>query len=266
MKRILVYSTFLLILLSIVGCTFQKRQYTRGYHVEWAGKKKIKQTNVVSEAKTPSKSDFYEEEEPEFTASNNEEIKPDKKFGFASVVKALTRFYSTSKDSCDRIIDKDGEEILANVTEIGIDIIKYKKCNHLDGPVYSMSKSSVLMIEYKNGNREVFKPANPEPKTEPEYRDIDAVYNEGSSTSKRRLEGLGLAGFIITLVNLPFWWLVSMIFGLVAGVLGIIFGSIGIHRTRKHRTTKWGKGFAITSLILGLIMVVVSLILLLILI
>ena len=96
-------------------------------------------------------------------------------------------------------------------------------------------------------------------------RDFD-IYNEGSSTSKRRLEGLGLAGFIITLVNLPFWWLVSMIFGLVAGVLGIIFGSIGIHRTRKHRTTKWGKGFAITSLILGLIMVVVSLILLLILI
>jgi hypothetical protein len=119
------------------------------------------------------------------------------------------------------------------------------------------------MIEYANGRREVIKAPKPKPKPEPDYSNVDNVYhNSESGRPEKRLEGVGLTGFIITIASVPVWWLVSMLVGLIAGVLGIIFGSIGIHRVRKNRETKWGKGFAITSLILGLIMVVVSVILL----
>lgn len=237
----------------------QKRQHTSGYHIEWTKSNKAKRSVVVSEEKIPviqsAESTYYTAKEPEFSASNDLEIKPAKKFGLANAVGALMRLYYPPKDSCDRIIDKDGDEILSKVTEIGIDVIKYKKCDHLDGPTYNIPKSSVLMIEYSNGKREIIK----HPKPEPVSSNLD--YDKKSREQEKRLEGLGLAGFIVTISSIPVWWFVSLIAGLVAGVLGIIFGSIGIHRCRKNPSQKWGKGFAITSLIIGLLLTIVSVVL-----
>jgi hypothetical protein len=247
----------------------QKRQHTNGYHIEWTKNNKEKRSVVVSEERIPviqsHESTYSTLDEPEITASNDLEIKPAKKFGLANAVEALMRLYYPPKDSCDRIIDKEGDEILVKVTEIDIDVIKYKNCDHLDGPTYSIPRTSVLMIEYSNGKREVIKALKSEPKAEPDYSNLDNVYNDNKTgRTAKRLEGLGLAGFIFSIVLATIWWFLSWAVGF-GGVLGIIFGSIGIHRVRKNRDTKWGKGFAITSLILGMIMVIVSLIFLIIL-
>jgi len=58
--------------------------------------------------------------------------------------------------SQDVIILKNGDEIQSKVTEVLTDIIKYKKWNNQDGPVYSSNKADVFMIKYQNGTKDVF--------------------------------------------------------------------------------------------------------------
>lgn len=55
----------------------------------------------------------------------------------------------------DIITMKDGSEIKAKVVEMGVNEIKYKKFENLDGPIYVLTKSDVFMIKYENGQKEV---------------------------------------------------------------------------------------------------------------
>lgn len=64
-----------------------------------------------------------------------------------------------------------------------------------------------------------------------------------------KTEGFGLAGFITGLVGL-------FIFGILFGLIAIIFGAISLGKINKNPDRFKGKGFAITSLILGIIDVV----------
>ena len=59
--------------------------------------------------------------------------------------------------SQDIITTKTGEDILAKISEIGLTEIKYKKFDSLDGPMYTLLKSEILMIRYANGTNDVFK-------------------------------------------------------------------------------------------------------------
>ena len=59
--------------------------------------------------------------------------------------------------SQDIITTKTGDDILAKISEIGPAEIKYKKFDNLDGPMYTMLKSEILMIRYENGTNDVFK-------------------------------------------------------------------------------------------------------------
>jgi len=54
----------------------------------------------------------------------------------------------------DIIVKKDGSVIKCNITEISDEEVKYKKSN--DGPSYSIKKSNILSITYKNGEIEKF--------------------------------------------------------------------------------------------------------------
>jgi hypothetical protein len=57
----------------------------------------------------------------------------------------------------DIIILKNGDEIKAKVTEIGVREIKYKKTDNLSGPDFLILKSEVFMITFENGTKEIFK-------------------------------------------------------------------------------------------------------------
>lgn len=59
----------------------------------------------------------------------------------------------------DIIIKNDKTEIKSKVTEISETVIKYKKWDNLDGPVYNIVKEEVFMIVYANGQREIIKKA-----------------------------------------------------------------------------------------------------------
>ena len=59
--------------------------------------------------------------------------------------------------SQDIIIKNDKNEIKSKVIELTEDLIKYRKFTMLDGPIYSINKSEVFMIVYKNGTKEYIK-------------------------------------------------------------------------------------------------------------
>jgi hypothetical protein len=65
-------------------------------------------------------------------------------------------FYSNLSYSQDFITKRTGDIIKAKVMEITTSEIKYKKTDNLSGPTYSVLKSDVFSINYKNGSKDVF--------------------------------------------------------------------------------------------------------------
>ncbi|MCL1947600.1 MAG: hypothetical protein FWF51_10710 [Chitinivibrionia bacterium] len=56
----------------------------------------------------------------------------------------------------DLITMRDGSEIQAVISEVGIDAIKYKKYHWQDGPYFSADISKVLSIRHRNGDKDFF--------------------------------------------------------------------------------------------------------------
>ena len=68
----------------------------------------------------------------------------------------------------DVIFKSSGEEIKAKIVEIEDLKVKYRKFDNLEGPIYNMAKSEILLIRYQNGSIEVFKDNSaPAPATQP---------------------------------------------------------------------------------------------------
>lgn len=64
---------------------------------------------------------------------------------------------SVSTIAQDNIILKNGNEIKAKVIDISPTVIKYRKWEFQDGPIYSLRKADIFIIKYENGTTEVFK-------------------------------------------------------------------------------------------------------------
>ncbi len=62
----------------------------------------------------------------------------------------------TNSFSQDMITKKSSEDIKAKVIEVTINEIKYKKYDNLNGPLFTILKSDVLMIRYENGSKDIF--------------------------------------------------------------------------------------------------------------
>lgn len=62
-----------------------------------------------------------------------------------------------NNEDCDLIILNNGDDISVKVVEITQSEIKYKKCDNLNGPIYSITKSEVFTIRYSNGSKEIIK-------------------------------------------------------------------------------------------------------------
>ena len=59
--------------------------------------------------------------------------------------------FSQEDNVCSELILHSGDIIEGKVEEVGIEIIKYKKCENISGPVYSILKSDVF-ITVKSAN------------------------------------------------------------------------------------------------------------------
>ncbi|MBA4849517.1 hypothetical protein [Emticicia sp. BO119] len=61
----------------------------------------------------------------------------------------------------DIIFLKNGDEIKAKVKEVKDQEITYLKFENLDGPTYSILKSTILMVKYENGQKDIFSTDKP---------------------------------------------------------------------------------------------------------
>lgn len=78
------------------------------------------------------------------------------------IILTLSLFTSTIF-SQDIITKKTGEDISAKVSEVTQTEIKYKKFDNLDGLIFSILKSEVLMIRYENGTKDIFNETTTKP-------------------------------------------------------------------------------------------------------
>lgn len=153
----------------------------------------------------------------------------------------------SDQTKCDTIKLKSGAILTGKVEEIGQSEIKYRKCNNLTGPIISVLRSDVSSILYENGTTDHLGPT-----------DIyipNQTYLSYNNSQPLKTEGLGLAGFITGFVGL-------FIASIPLGIIAIIFGIISLSKIRRDPHRFKGRGFAITSFILGIIDVVAMLILL----
>lgn len=92
----------------------------------------------------------------------------------------------------DIITKKDGSDIKAKVYEVTQTDIKYKRFESPDGPLYTMSKSDILIIRYKDGTKDIFA-----------EKEASKEHKETVNTSQTNAERLGKGKkvFIVTFDN-----------------------------------------------------------------
>jgi len=160
----------------------------------------------------------------------------------------LNNLIITQSSGCDIIVLKSGSILIGKVEEIGQNEIKYRKCNNLNGPIISISKSDVSVIIYTNGTHEIFTSTNA----------TVSGYNNATTTDNNttiKTEGLGVTGFVSSLVGL-------FVAGIPLGLIGVIFGGISLSKIKKNPNKFKGKGLAIASIIIGIIAIVGAIIVL----
>lgn len=153
---------------------------------------------------------------------------------------------------CDEIILKSGETIQASILEIGESEIKYKICPENSGrPNYTISKSKVLLIVYKNAEKEIFN----EPVKQTEQR-TSYVPQENTYTGTKQVDGIGIASLILGFIA-PFLFLTLNIFAyfisLFFSITALIMGAVSLSRISKSNNRLGGAGFAIGGLVLGIL-------------
>ena len=98
----------------------------------------------------------------------------------------------------DTLSMRSGENVLVKVIEVGTTEVKYKKLDNLNGPVFSMLKSDLLMIKYENGTREDFSSIK---KIEEYNLSGYDPYIQGKIDAQRYYNGDKTAGTIVLISN-----------------------------------------------------------------
>jgi hypothetical protein len=168
-----------------------------------------------------------------------------------------------ANDSCDVIIFRDGSEILAKVIEISTGQVKYKRCDLLNGPIYTAKKSEIFMIKYAEGVREVFKeepngPANVSPSKVPDKYEVPR--NSINKSTAQKVHPKAISSFVIGLLSfLSFFAFTSPIYGLlfllslVGSILAIVASVKAVKNINNYPNEFRGKGLAITGRVFSII-------------
>jgi len=85
----------------------------------------------------------------------------------------------------DIIVTTKAEKITAKVTEVDIDVIRYKQYDYQDGPTYTIKKSDIASIIYQNGQVMTF-----EQLREPEKPAYTTLKNENTNIDYQHFKSL----------------------------------------------------------------------------
>lgn len=150
---------------------------------------------------------------------------------------------------CDKITFLNGNEEEVKLMEIGDDYVKYKQCDNLDGPTFTISKSKLFMIVYSNGNKEVID--HEELEERPKYQDQSKSKNNSpqSNYPAPEVNGLAIASFVLGLLGfIP--------------LAGLILGIIANKQITKEPNRYKGSGFATAGILLSIFWLVLLFVLL----
>lgn len=144
----------------------------------------------------------------------------------------------TSK-KCSTMILVNGREISCFIEEVGIEVVKYRKCDNLTGPVYVMYKKDISLVKHANGTTEFIK-------VEETKRGSSSSYSSNND-SERTLNVPAFLGFLLSLISL----ILPVTAGIVGEALALIFSIIGLTAIGQDPDRFKGKGFAIAGLIIS---------------
>lgn len=233
----------------------QKRKYNRGYFVDaTAGKIKTEDSGHSKKPGASQQQDmpftWYSEQDDNTgkTLSHDNLIASADESRFSPVAgfKPENNLYKipSVKDTiipvCDLVTMRNGDEIEVKIMEVNPYDIKYKKCNNLEGPSYTVNKSDVFMIKYSNGTKDVFR------ETESYYEENVTVSSNNSLPKNRKTDSLAVLGFISGIIGIFFF---TILFGLTA----LILSATSLVNISNNRDTKKGTGLAVAGLIIGIV-------------
>ena len=253
----------------------QKRKYNNGYYVNSFSKKiKISNPKINSDNEINANTLTYLANQEKFENKEIEQKEDNSDYLFASIGedpiivskdnnldlvkkhKIKNSKYIVSKDTleeCDEIILKKGDIISAKVLEVGVNELKYKKCNNLLGPTYSILKSEVFMIRYTNGNKDFFNKKS----------SVNSNNSVSNNASDRQTEPFSIVSISSGVFGLFIGLVLSALAGTLFGISGIVFGAISLGKIKKNPDKYKGKGLATAGLVTGIIITALTLLLLL---
>lgn len=220
-----------------------KRKYRKGWHI--SNKGSFNKTAIASSDNELSKKgqtvEYASSEHPDPLLSSLSS--PIEDYTSNNVSIHSRKNVQKQEGECTEIIKRNGDIIEAQILEVGVSEIKYKKCSNLEGPTYSILKSTVFMLKYKNGDKDVF--------------------NEESTPSKsatgsddQQIEPFSMVSFITGMTGLVLGLFLSIAIGIFLGVLAIVFGAISLNRIKRNpdkyskKSSKWAKSGLITGLVI----------------
>ena len=105
-------------------------------------------------------------------------------------------FSSNSIQAQDTLLMRSSENIIVKVIEIGTTEVKYKKQDNLNGPMFSILKSDLLMIKYENGTKDDFSSIK---KIEEKVVGVENMFVQGQNDAIIHYDGYKTAGTAVLL-------------------------------------------------------------------
>ncbi len=146
--------------------------------------------------------------------------------------------------SQDVITKKSGEDIQAKVLEVTTSEVKYKKFDNLNGPVFSILKSELLLIRYENGSKDVF---NDNKKVEEKTISVKDMYLEGQSDANRFYKGYKGAGSTVLVTSLLLSPLVGLIPAAICASSDPQDENLGYPSSDLMKNTEYANGYRVRA-------------------
>lgn len=231
------------LLIFLFSCTMEKRVHRDGYSMQWIKSKKNSHNRTASYEPLSNDTAIVLNNQVEYnlTASTQLDVSDFQRTRMNK--KAVLSILENKSEPCDIMTLKTGSDMLVKVVEIGINDIKYKDCDNLDGPVVVIRKADVFRIKYLNGKVETFTNNNEASQSESNQQK-GATTNPTTTVNAMAIIGLvaGILAILVAFVPILGWFF---------GILGILFALIAFIAIKNNPEKFRGKGLAIAAAVTG---------------
>ena len=235
----------LMSILLLCACSLEKRVHRPGYHISW---------NETENASNTQKFDTRTKDANDVSSSKDNTSGEGSNFINSKALSPITRSISQtlhnignalpykkkllrneadSLIACDILTLNTGQDIEVKVLEVGTTIIKYRRCDNLDGPIVSINKSEAFMIKYSNGHKDVFAAS----------QEVAGTPGKSSGFSA---DGLALASLILGILSLLVIYLAPLF-----GLLALVLGALSLKQKDPRTDQKKAKTLSIIGMVCG---------------